>query len=312
MTFTEALNHAFVRQSCLPRTCQCYRGWIRSFYRFVQRPAKEWTGADVQNWLTALHRQNYSNVSRKQALCAVAFAFKHVLQADMGKLDLPPYPIQHKTLRTIPSREELGRVFAGLRGQVRLMAGIMYGAGLRVSECCTLRVQDLDFGAATIRVHNGKGDRSRLTLLPVLLAPALQRQVAWRKALHDQDLAAGAGHVPLPGRLAIKYKGAAREFRWHTTDEAVSKQMRKAVNEAGLIKRVTPHTLRHAFATHAMRGGNDIETVRELLGHESLETTMIYLHADAAQGVSPLDVSRANDGRFASARGEMIMEHLED
>ena len=253
-----------------------------------------------------LYDQNYSPVSRKQALNALAFTFKHVLKADMGNLDLPPMPRIHQTLRTIPSREELGRIFSGLRGQVKLMAALMYGSGLRVGcECCRLRVQDVDLENLTLRIWNSKGDKSRLTILPRLLVPAMQRHLAARHALHQQDLAAGCGLVELPGRLAIKYKNASREFRWqwlfpstiirgqyrwHATDESVAKQMRKAIKAAGIIKRITPHTLRHAFATHGMQAGNDIKTVQELLGHEDLNTTAIYLHADAARGISPLDV----------------------
>jgi len=252
-----------------------------------------------------LFDSHYGPVSRKQALCAIKFVFDHVLKMDLGRLDLPPMPRVRHTLRTIPNRDELGRIFAGLKGQAKLMAALMYGAGLRVGECCHLRVQDLDVAARSVRVWDGKGQKCRLTVLPELLVPAIHRHLTWVKSVHDLDLAAGAGLVELPGRLAIKYRNANREFRWqwlwpsavvrgqyrwHATDEMVSKQMRAAVRAAGIIKRVTPHTLRHAFATHAMRAGNDIKTVQELLGHEDLNTTAIYLHADAAKGFSPLDV----------------------
>lgn len=306
MSLIPRLEAALTEQSCGKSTGQCYKFWVRKFYAHNRKPASQWTGGDVRLWMLALADQNYSPVSRKQALNAVAFVFKHVLKVDMGQLDLPPMPRVHQTLRIIPSRDELGRIFAGLHGQVKLMAGVMYGSGLRVlCECCRLRVQDVDLEALTIRVHDGKGAKCRLTILPVVLVSALRRQVAWRKAMHDQDLAEGAGLVELPGRLAQKYPNASRElgwqflfpstvrrgqYRWHTTDEAIAKQLRAAVRAAGINKRVTPHTLRHAFATHAMQAGNDIKTVQELLGHQDLNTTAIYLHADAARGVSPLDV----------------------
>lgn len=253
----------------------------------------------------SLSRQGYGRVSRKQALCAVVFVFKHVLKSDLGKLNLPPCPPERRTLKTIPTREELGRIFASLRGQPRLMAAVMYGSGLRVEECCKLRVQDLDFANLTIRVWSGKGDKHRMALMPVALVPALERHLRWREALHECDLSNGAGIVELPGRLAFKYKGADRKFgwqfvfpstcirdqrRWHAVPEGVQKAMRRAVSAAGIHKRITPHTLRHAFATHALRAGNDIRTVQDLLGHESLETTLIYMHADAACGISPLDL----------------------
>lgn len=304
MNLHARLKNAAAEQDLLRNTVEAYWFWLRKFYAFHSVPASTWTGPDVTRYLCHIHAAGYSASARKQALNALAFFFKHILKADMGKLDLPPLPSVRKTLRTIPTRDELGRIFAGMRGQCRIMAGLLYGAGLRVGECCHLRVQDLDFAALTVRVHNGKGDKSRLTLLPVTLVPALQRHLAWRKALHDQDVAAGGGLVELPGRLALKYRNAPRElrwqwlfpstlqrgqYRWHATDESVAKQMRAAVAAAGITKRVTPHTLRHAFATHAMRCGNDIATVQELLGHESLETTAIYVHADAAQGLSPMD-----------------------
>lgn len=306
MSLTEKLDAVMREQSLLPNTRSCYHGWVRAFYRFNHVPASAWSPEMVRAWLLDLHHQNYSPVSRKQALCAVVFVFRHVLRRDLGQLNLPPMPRVRQTLRTIPSREELARIFAGLKGQTKIMAALMYGSGLRVGcECCKLRVQDIDFEALTVRVWDAKGMKCRLTVLPVMLVPALRRHLAWVKSVHDLDLANGGGLVELPGRLAVKYKNAPREFRWqwlfpsavvrgqyrwHATDEMVAKQMRAAVKAAGIVKRITPHTLRHAFATHAMRAGNDIKTVQELLGHEDLNTTAIYLHADAARGISPLDV----------------------
>jgi integron integrase len=305
MGLIQKLREAAVEQSLGKSTVQCYSFWARKFYGFCQRPGSEWTGPMVREWMLHLADQNYSPVSRKQALNAVVFVFKHVFKKELGLLDLPPMPKVRHTLRIIPSRDELARIFAGLRGQVKLMAAVMYGSGLRVlCECCRVRVQDVDLEALTIRVWDGKGAKCRQTIIPVMLVPALRRQIAWRKALHEQDLADGAGYVELPGRLAQKYPRANRElgwqflfpstvrrgqYRWHTTDEAIGKQLRAAVRAAGINKRVTPHTLRHAFATHALQAGNDIKTVQELLGHEDLNTTAIYLHADAARGVSPLD-----------------------
>lgn len=299
------LDAALKEQHCLPATMRCYRFWNRRAYGFIKKPASQWTGADVRAFLLHLHDQDYSPVSRKQALNAVAFTFKHVLRVEMGSLELPPMPRVRKTLRTIPTREELGRIFAGLRGQVKLMAALMYGSGLRVEcECCRLRVKDVNLASLTLDVWQGKGNKCRRTVLPVLLVPALRRHLAWVKSIHDLDLANGGGLVELPGRLAVKYKNASREFawqwlfpssvvrgqyRWHATDESVAKQMRAAIRAAGITKQITPHTLRHAFATHAMQAGNDIRTVQELLGHESLETTAIYLHGDKAHGISPLD-----------------------
>ncbi len=293
------------RQALGRRTIETYAHWVRHFWVATGRkhPAT-WEGADASRWMYELDAQGYAGKSRSQALCAVVWVLKHLLHHDVGVLDLPSAPRERPRLKIIPSREEIARLFDGMRGMPRVMAAVIYGAGLRVEECCMLRVKDLDFGALTIRVHGGKGDKDRLTVLPRLLVGPLQRWVAWRTALHARDLGDGAGLVELPGRLGIKYPSAAREIgwqflfpsqavregrRWHTVPETLQKAMRAVVLAAKIMKHVTPHTLRHAFATHAMRAGNDVRTIGELLGHESLETTMIYLHADKASGVSPLD-----------------------
>jgi integron integrase len=304
MSLYQKLEDAIAKESLLPNTLKTYYGECRKFYGFTKKPASQWTGKDVEAWCVYLYKQNYSRSARKSALNALAFVFKHVLKVDMGTLDLPPMPPERKRLKIIPTREEIGRIFAGMSGQPRLIAGLLYGAGLRVEECCKLRVQDIDFANLTVRIHSGKGDKDRLTVLPTMLVEALRRQVDWRKAQHEIDLGHGAGFVELPGQLAKKYRNAPRElrwqylfpstvvrgqYRWHITPEAVQNAMRSAVAKAGIMLRVTPHTLRHAFATHSMRMGNDIETVRNLLGHDSIATTAIYLHADAAEGKSPLD-----------------------
>ena len=306
MSLYEKLQFAVASNNHDANTLESYWAACKKFYAFCGKPASQWNGPDVERWLVSLHDQNYSRSSRKNALCAMSYVFKHVLKADMGRLNLPAMPPERKPLKIIPTREEIARIFAGLKGQPRLIAALEYGAGTRIGETCELRVQDIDFATLTVRIHQGKGDKDRMTVLPTMLVPALQRQIAWRKAQHDIDLAHGGGFVELPGQLAKKYPNAKRElrwqflfpsavtrgqYRWHITPKAVQDALRAAVNAAGIIKRVTPHTLRHAFATHSMRMGNDIETVRDLLGHDSIETTAIYLHADASSGCSPLDVA---------------------
>jgi site-specific recombinase XerD len=292
-------------QNLLPNTRSCYEFWNRKFCRFIRIPAREWAGRDVRAFMLWLYDQNYSAVSCKQALNAIKFTFDHVLKADMGHLDLPPMPVVRQTLRTVPTREEIARILTGLSGQVKLMVALMYGSGLRVGcECCVLRVKDINIASKTIDVWDSKGMKCRRTVLPVALVPALQRHLAWRKALHEQDLAEGKGYVELPGRLAVKYKSAPRElgwqflfpsalvrgqYRWHATDESVAKQMRKAIKAAGITKRITPHTLRHGFTTHLFEAGCDPVTIKNLLGHEDFNTTMIYAHGDAAKGFSPMD-----------------------
>lgn len=305
MTLITKLKEEMVLQSLLKNTQSCYGFWNRKFCKFVRILARAWAGRDVRAFMLWLYDQNYSAVSRKQALNAIKFTFDHVLHAEMGSLDLPPMPEVRKTLRTIPTREEIARILTGLSGQVKLMVALMYGSGLRVGcECCVLRVKDINIPSRTIDVWDSKGMKCRRTVLPVLLIPAMQRHLAWRKALHEQDLAEGKGLVELPGRLAVKYKNANREFgwqwlfpstltrgqyRWHATDASVAKQMRKSIQAAGIVKRITPHTLRHGFTTHLFEAGCDPVTIKDLLGHEDFNTTMIYAHGDAAKGFSPID-----------------------
>lgn len=289
------------------RTQATYIHWVKLFWKFVRPvPAGQWTGTDVERFMWHLDQQRYAFKSRKQALCALVYVFKYVLQVDPGTLNLPAAPKEKPRLKIIPSREELARIFAGMKGQTKLMAALMYGSGLRVQETCELRLKDIDIEALTIRIHGGKGDKDRLCVLPDNLIPALQRQIAWRLALHERDCAEGAGFVELPGRFAIKNPSAARspqwqylfpstvirgQRRWYATPESVQQMLRKAVRSAGILKRVTPHTLRHAYCTHSLQIGNDIMTVKDRMGHDSVETTMIYAHADAALGVSPMDAA---------------------
>ena len=288
-----------------PNSVRAYTAWARRFWRDNDRkPAGQWNPRDISKWMYQLHERGYASTSRRQALNAIVFVFKHVLQVDPGTLDLPPAPKEKKILKVIPTVDELRAILGRMRGAPRLISCLLYGSGLRVEECCKLRVKDIDFLNGSILIYGGKGDKDRKTLLPETMVPALEGWMKWRLAQHALDLEEGAGCVALPGRFAISNKSAVRDFRWqflfsssqrrdeyrwHITPEAVQKAMREAVASAGITKIVTPHTLRHAYATHSLRAGNDIATIQKLLGHESLETTMVYLHADTAHGVSPMD-----------------------
>lgn len=289
-------------------TFQQYAFWVRKFYLFLKKPVSAWTGEDVTRGMVWLYEENYSASSRKNALCACAFLFRRVLKRDMGILKLPPMPKQHQTLRDVPTREEVARIIMLLAGQVKLLGGILYGSGTRVRETCKLRVKDIDFDRQEVRIHQGKGDKSRLPPLAETLIPALKHYIAHpRFEMYQRDVAAGAGFVELPGRLAQKYKRANREYRWqflfpsdrvtpdgyrwHITPEAVGKQFRWAVRKAGIIKRLTPHTFRHGFTTHALENGEELRTVMDWLGHEDANTTAIYAHTQH-RGTSPMDAGR--------------------
>jgi len=193
------------------------------------------------------------------------------------------------------------------------MASLLYGAGLRLRECLKLRVKDVDFGYRQILVRDGKGAKDRVTMLPQSVIEALQAHLARGKALHQRDLASGHGDVELPDALARKYPRAPYEWAWkfvfpsrklstdpatgvirrhHVYENYLIRGVKEAARAAGIAKHVSCHTLRHSFATHLLEGGYDIRTVQELLGHASVETTMIYTHVmnKGGRGVtSPLD-----------------------
>ena len=302
------LKDAIAAQNRDDDTFDQYAFWIRKLYGVIQKPFSQWTGDDVTRGMVWLRDQNYASSSRKNALCAVVFMFKHVLKKELGLLNLPPMPKQRKTLRDVPTREEVAKIIMLLRGEVKLMAGLMYGGGTRVEETCKLRVHDIDFHNQEIRIHQGKGDKSRLPPLPEIIIPALKHYIEiTRRELYNRDLASGAGFVELPGRLANKYKNANREYgwqflfpsnrvtpdgyRWYLTPEAVQLELRKARKISGIIKRITPHTLRHGFVTHALENGEEFETVRKWCGHEDANTTLIYAHTQH-RGTSPMDFGR--------------------
>ena len=211
------------------------------------------------------------------------------------------------------TRDEIKRIFANLEGTHWLIAGLLYGSGLRLMECLRLRVKDIDFTYEQLTVRDGKGEKDRLTMLPRKITAPLRRHLDKVKVLHEQDAAAGYGEVYLPYALARKYPKAPKEWAWqyvfpsahrsidprsgkerrhHLSDKAVQKMIKQALTKAGIAKHGSCHTLRHSFATHLLESGYDIRTVQELLGHKDVKTTMIYTHVlnRGGRGVlSPID-----------------------
>jgi integron integrase len=216
-------------------------------------------------------------------------------------------------LPVVLSREEVRVVLDEMDGGMWLMASLMYGAGLRLSECLTLRVQDLDFAQGEILVRNGKGAKDRVTMLPESLREELAHQLKVAKVVHERDLAEGWGRVLMPDALDRKYPKAPYEWRWqwvfpqerrwrnevsgeqgrhHVHETIIQRAMKEAVRRAGIVKHAGCHTLRHSFATHLLECGYDIRTIQELLGHKDVSTTMIYTHVLNKGGLgvqSPLD-----------------------
>jgi len=297
------------------RTEQAYLGWIRRFILANgKRHPRDMGGAEVGRFLTDLATQrNVAPGTQNQALAALLFLYREVLAMEMPWVD---DVVRAKRTRRVPvvlTREEVRRLLAQLEGRDWLMAGLLYGAGLRLMECLRLRVKDVDFDRNEITVRHGKGGKDRHVPLPRTLAQALRDQMAAARLLHAADLEAGFGEVHLPYALARKYPNAAREWGWqyifpavhrardprdgqlrrHHLDESVlQRAVKNAVKRAGIVKPATCHTLRHSFATHLIEDGYDIRTVQELLGHKDVATTQIYTHVlnRGGRGVySPLD-----------------------
>ena len=284
-----------------PSTENAYLHWMRRYYEFHGRRDPAHLGAEhVTAFLTALAtRGRVSASTQNQALAALLFLYREVLGRDLPWLD---DLIRARTAARIPvvlSRQEVRAVLSEVDGVPRLMATLLYGSGLRLLECCRLRVKDVDFGRNQITVRRGKGDKDRVTMLPGAVRPGLAAHLRRVREEHEGDLAQGAGWVELPGALDRKLPSAGRDWAWqwvfpatrtyvhpetgqrrrhHLHETVVQHAVRRAVLAAGIAKRATCHTFRHSFATHLLEDGSDIRTVQELLGHADVATTMIYTH----------------------------------
>jgi len=301
------------------RTEQTYRAWAWRFARWMEQSScslQNATGNDVRGFLTDLAtRQRVSASTQKQALNALVFLLREALAKDPGEFG--DYARARRPLRVpvVLSRKECQRLFGVMTGTPRLMAELMYGSGLRLTELLRLRVKDLDLERAQITVRAGKGDKDRVTMVPIALTERLMAHREWLRALYEKDREAGLPGVWIPEGLDRKYPkaGEAWEWQWffpsrelandprsglrrrhHVLDERLQGEVRQAARRAQLNKRVTPHVLRHSFATHLLESGTDIRTLQELLGHKDVSTTQIYTHVLNRPGLavrSPLDAA---------------------
>jgi integron integrase len=283
------------------RTEEAYVRTIKRFILFYsKRHPAEMGAEEIRQYLSHLaNSQNVAASTQNQALSALLFLYREVLGLDLPFVEGIVYAKRPVRVPTVLTSDEARHLLAQLSGVHHLMAGLLYGAGLRLMECVRLRVKDVDFGYRQITVRDGKGEKDRRTMLPAPLVEPLQRQLARAKRLHEGDLKVGYGAVFLPYALGRKYPGAASEWCWqwvfpvdrlsvdprlgqvrrhHASEDALQRAVSKAVRRAGLTKRVSCHTLRHSFATHLLEAGYDISTIQELLGHSDVQTTMIYTH----------------------------------
>jgi integron integrase len=311
---------AQVRDACRlrhfsPRTEEAYASWIRRFVAFHGfRHPKDCGEPEVSAFLSSLAvRQQVSASTQNQAASALLFLYEVVLGRPLEEIRGLVRARPSVRLPIVLSRDEVRRVRNGLSGTPWLVATLLYGAGLRLSEALELRVKDLDFDRWQIVVRHGKGRKDRRTMLPMAVGEALQKHLQRVHDIHEIDLKSGFGRVVLPDALSIKYPNAERSWPWqfvfpasrlctdprcgaptrfHLHESVIQRAVTLAVRKAGLAKRASCHTLRHSFATHLLEDGYDIRTVQELLGHADVSTTMIYTHVlnRGALGVkSPAD-----------------------
>lgn len=297
------------------RTEEAYCGWIKRFIQYHgKRHPAQMGEPEVSAFLSYLATdRNVASSTQNQALAALLFLYSQVLNVDLPWLKEVTRAKRPVRLPFVVSREDVKRVLDTVRGPNRLVARLLYGTGMRVLEALRLRVQDIDFDYQQITVRSGKGDKDRVTVLPASLVPDLRRCLEDTRRTHEADLASGFGEVYLPHALARKYGGAGRAWTWqyvfpserlsvdprdgvtrrqHMSEVGVQRALRYAGRRANLEKRLTPHTLRHCFATHLLEDGYDIRTVQQLLGHSDVKTTMIYTHVmrkGASAVKSPLD-----------------------
>lgn len=305
--FMRAQNKAY-------KTEQTYISWCWRFICFHnKRSPRQLGAADIEAFLTHLAiNKNVAINTQKTALNALMFMFNQFLKSDIKELDFN-YAKVPRNIPVVFTHAEALAVVDKLEGNYMLMARLMYGSGLRVSECARLRVQDLDFGMNNLIVRNGKGNKSRCTVLPTKLIPELKEQIDFVEAQHRIDMRDNVGEVYLPHALNRKYPRAATQLAWqylfpakaiakdprsnkrrrhHVMVSSLQKQVGQAIREARILKKSGCHTFRHSFATRLLLKGYDIRTIQELLGHNDIRTTEIYLHVVRQGGrgvISPID-----------------------
>lgn len=283
------------------RTEDTYVHWIKRFILFLEnRHSRDQGEHAVAGFLTALAvEHNVSAATQNQALNALVFLYRYVLKRELGSLENIVRAKQPRRLPVVLRKHEVRALFEALEGAHWIMGHLLYGAGLRLLECLRLRVKDIDFSANQITVREGKGNKDRITMLPLAVKAPLAAYLAEVRELHQHDLACGLGSVYLPYALHRKYPNAPKEWGWqwvfpaahisrdprsgvygrhHLHESVLRRAVHAAARQAGIFKPVGCHTLRHSFATHLLEDGYDIRTIQELLGHRDVSTTMIYTH----------------------------------
>lgn len=282
------------------QTEKAYLYWIRYYCRWLPSHPAGSSEDKCRGFLTHLAaRRNVSASTQRQALNALVFLYREVIGAALGDVGDFAKTARGSRLPVVLDQTEVQAILGAMRGTHWLAASLLYGAGLRLAECLSLRIKDIDLNRRQLFIRAGKGNKDRITLLPPSLVNALQAQIASVERQHQRDLADGYGEVYLPNAIARKYPNAAKATAWqylipsstigacprtgvlrrhHLHPSAFTKALRAAKTKAGIKKHFTAHAFRHSFATHLLESGTDIHTVQKLLGHSDIRTTEIYLH----------------------------------
>ncbi len=296
------------------KTERAYIGYIREYILFHGKKHPKDLGVDeIREYLTHLAVvKKVAASTQNVAFNALIFLYKQVLQIELPLIQGVLRAKKPERLPVVFSPDEAGKIIGELKGTTRLMVGLLYGSGMRLTEVLRLRVKDIDFESGQIIVRDGKGEKDRATILPVSLAEELKAHLKRVKLLHEEDLAKGYGAVWLPYALERKYKSADKNFVWqyvfpstklsalredgiirrhHTAESTVQEAVKKAIQKLGIDKHASCHSFRHSFATHLLENHYDIRTVQELLGHKDVRTTQIYTHVLKNKAIvkSPLD-----------------------
>ena len=312
----DKLNDEIKIRHYSPKTLRAYQGWAGQFQGFTKSKDPELLStSDVKNFLTFLAvKRKVSASSQNQAFNALLFFFRHILKKEFGEMKDVLRVKKKRHIPVVLSREEIDAIISALVLPYDLVVKMLYGCGLRISECMNLRVQSFNFDHLILTVRGGKGKKNRTIPLPETLIPELKAQLETVRTLHDSDLAEGYAGAFLFDSLGEKYKNAAKELPWqfffpaktltfvleekeyrryHLHDSHVQKAIRRAVKKAKISKHASCHTFRHSFASHLLQANYDIRTIQELLGHSDVRTTMIYTHTIKSRTIkeakSPLD-----------------------
>ena len=307
----DSVRHIIRLRHYSVRTEERYVEWILRFVRYhgMKHP-QEMGSSEVAAFLSHLALDlDVAAATQKQAFNALGFLYREVLKKDIGPIEGNVRVRRAPRVPTVLTTHEVQRIIDALSGTNKLVVRLLYGSGLRLMEALRLRVKDLDFERLTLTVRGGKGDKDRLTVLSKAVVPALQDHLRHVRAVHNKDLADGYGAVYLPPALQRAMPRAASQWIWqyvfpsvslsidprekvtrrhHVHPQSVNTAIRKAARIAAIDKRVSAHTFRHSFATHLLESGTPIQTVQDLLGHSSIETTKIYLHVMRKPGMGLL------------------------